>query len=39
MNHEMGDLLVRDLQSQTAKLENLRAPLPAGRDQVSAFAH
>ncbi|MGH2852052.1 MAG: glutamate decarboxylase [Solirubrobacteraceae bacterium] len=39
MNHEMGDLLVRDLKSQTATLENLRAPLPAGRDQVSAFAH
>jgi glutamate decarboxylase len=39
MNHEMGDLLVRDLRTQTAKLERLRAPLPPGRDQVSAFAH
>jgi glutamate decarboxylase len=39
MNHEMGDLLLRDLRAHTAKLETLRAPLPAGRDQVSAFAH
>ena len=39
MSHEMGELLVRDLRAQTAALESLRGPLPAGREQVSAFAH
>jgi hypothetical protein len=39
MSHEMGELLLRDLRSLTTGLESLRAPLPDGRPQVSAFAH
>ena len=39
MSHAMGELLLRDLRAQTAGLESLRAPLPDGRKQVSAFAH
>jgi glutamate decarboxylase len=39
MNHEMGELLLRDLRTRTAELEALDAPLPHGREQVSAFAH
>jgi glutamate decarboxylase len=39
MSHEMGELLLRDLRGRTAELESLTAPLPAGRRQVSAFAH
>jgi glutamate decarboxylase len=39
MNHEMGDLLLRDLRTRTVELEALDGPLPRGREQVSAFAH
>jgi glutamate decarboxylase len=39
MNHEMGELLLRDLRTRTAELEALECPLPRGREQVSAFAH
>jgi glutamate decarboxylase len=39
MNHEMGDVLLRDLRTRTAELEALDGPLPRGRERVSAFAH
>jgi glutamate decarboxylase len=39
MNRDMGDLLLRDLRASTAALEALKAPLPDGRPQASAFAH
>ena len=39
MSFEMADLLLRDLRARTAALEKLRAPLPPGRKQVSAFSH
>jgi glutamate decarboxylase len=39
MSHEMADLLLRDLRTRTAMLEELAGPLPPSRPQVSAFAH
>ncbi len=40
MNHDMADLLLADLRSQTEYLESLTAPLPP-RDPAKAggFAH
>jgi glutamate decarboxylase len=39
MNADMADLLLADLRTWTDELEELDAPLPAGREHREAFAH